>query len=204
MVLAFRLYGYSPREPLIQEDLQQTESGHGETIQQGVVPASPTSLGSQLQQVPWWLRESRKDLNPVSPKPASPRPALRQDGSIRLPQTPPPRSIYSLPHAEAILPTVRRLLGIGASPIRLKDNLSRKDRVLWYWANVTDLDSFLQEVNGSDRLSAAYRSSLQVYTFYARKGFWPIALTNLLDLLCACLTRYQTTSDDSKGQLASS
>lgn len=52
-------------------------------------------------------------------------------------------------------------------PIYLQTQLSKKDKALWNWVNVDDLDEFLQEV----------------YTFYVRKGIWSIALSGFLDLL---------------------
>lgn len=52
-------------------------------------------------------------------------------------------------------------------PIHLQTHLSKKDKALWNWVNVDDLDEFLQEV----------------YTFYVRKGIWSIALAGFLDLL---------------------
>jgi hypothetical protein len=52
-------------------------------------------------------------------------------------------------------------------PIHLQTHLSNKEKALWNWVNVEDLDSFLQEV----------------YTFYVKKGIWSIALAGFLDLL---------------------
>lgn len=52
-------------------------------------------------------------------------------------------------------------------PIHLQTHLSKKDKALWNWVNVDDLDEFLQEV----------------YTFYVKKGIWSIALAGFLDLL---------------------
>ncbi|KAK4054015.1 autophagy protein atg9 [Microbotryomycetes sp. JL221] len=45
--------------------------------------------------------------------------------------------------------------------------MSARDRALWRWINVEDLDSFLQ----------------QVYVYYVGKGIWAIALSRLLNLL---------------------
>lgn len=46
-------------------------------------------------------------------------------------------------------------------------NLSPKDRALWRWVNVVDLDGFLQEV----------------YSYYVGKGIWCISLSLGLNLL---------------------
>lgn len=46
--------------------------------------------------------------------------------------------------------------------------MGARERALWRWVNVEDLDSFLQEV----------------YLYYVGKGVWAIALSRLLNLLC--------------------
>lgn len=45
--------------------------------------------------------------------------------------------------------------------------MGAKERALWRWINVEDLDGYLQ----------------QVYLYYVGKGIWAIALTRLLNLL---------------------
>lgn len=45
--------------------------------------------------------------------------------------------------------------------------MGARERALWRWINVEDLDSFLQEV----------------YIYYVGKGIWAIALSRLLNLL---------------------
>jgi hypothetical protein len=50
--------------------------------------------------------------------------------------------------------------------------LSAKERALWRWVNVEDLDGFLQ----------------QVYLYYAGKGIWAIGLERVLNLLCVPLS----------------
>lgn len=45
------------------------------------------------------------------------------------------------------------------APIALNTRLSRRERALWNWANVEDLDSFLQEVGGNDLVSIRALSS---------------------------------------------
>lgn len=48
--------------------------------------------------------------------------------------------------------------------------MNAKERALWRWVNVTDLDGFLQ----------------QVYLYYVGKGIWAIGLERTLNLLCVC------------------
>lgn len=45
--------------------------------------------------------------------------------------------------------------------------MGAKERALWRWVNVEDLDAFLQEV----------------YMYYVGKGIWAIGLSRLLNLL---------------------
>lgn len=47
--------------------------------------------------------------------------------------------------------------------------LSGRERALWRWVNVDDLDAFLQEV----------------YMYYSGRGIWVIGLSKLLTLMCA-------------------
>lgn len=47
------------------------------------------------------------------------------------------------------------------------NRMSAKERALWRWVNVEDLDAFLQEV----------------YLYYVGKGIWAIGLSRLLNLL---------------------
>ena len=47
------------------------------------------------------------------------------------------------------------------------NGMSAKERALWRWMNVEDLDGFLQEV----------------YLYYVGKGIWAIGLSRLLNLL---------------------
>lgn len=66
-----------------------------------------------------------------------------------------------------------RGLRLGGGPVggilggKRTNGMSAKERALWRWVNVEDLDSFLQEV----------------YLYYVGKGIWAIGLSRLLNLL---------------------
>lgn len=59
-------------------------------------------------------------------------------------------------------------LGGGGTPSQGRNiGLNAKERALWRWINVEDVDDFLQEV----------------YLYYVGKGIWAIGLGSLLNLL---------------------
>jgi hypothetical protein len=66
-------------------------------------------------------------------------------------------------------------------------NLSERERALWIWVNVVDLDGYLQEVNfRQESLSGKEADdwvSQQVYEYYVGKGLYCIALRRILNLL---------------------
>lgn len=59
------------------------------------------------------------------------------------------------------------LLGNSPKPTRTIHSMSAKERALWRWVNVEDLDKFLSEV----------------YRYYLGKGVWTIGLERILNLL---------------------
>jgi hypothetical protein len=69
-------------------------------------------------------------------------------------------------------------------------NLSERERALWIWVNVVDLDGYLQEVNSwQESLSEKKLTTdsvgmlQQVYEYYVGKGLYCIALRRILNLL---------------------
>ena len=82
-----------------------------------------------------------------------------------------------LPGAEG-----ERLSGMSVLELARRRGMGARERALWRWVNVVDLDAFLREV----------------YDYYTGKGIYAIALSKLLDLLyvaslsrlvCGLLTR---------------
>lgn len=57
--------------------------------------------------------------------------------------------------------------GVLGGPRGAAFGMGSKERALWRWVNVDDLDAFLG----------------QVYGYYTGKGIWAIALAKLLNLL---------------------
>ena len=142
----------------------------------------------QQQHLPWWLRESRRELSPATVKaaiPASPSqasmsapgrraervapyanaaggfvsppgpPALPAASSSRGPpaeskQDVPSMRFRSEPKHRAVPPVSPGMMG-RQGPIHLSTRLSRRERALWTWMNVQDLDLFLQEVRLTNR-----------------------------------------------------
>jgi hypothetical protein len=156
---------------------------------------SPVSASSNPieQQVPWWLRESRKHLSP-----GSVRQSIALDSRIELGEPQDHHNNGSAgtgsEHAFTGTPSTPNLLHAATTafssatrrgPIHLNTKLSPKDRALWLWANVEDLDAFLQEVEQhyTRDTSVGLTECWQVYTFYVRKGMWSILLSSFLDLL---------------------
>lgn len=130
------------------------------------LPASTIHL-EQSQQVPWWLRESRSrraDASAIKASiPHERHPAFQlankgddRDGqehqdAYRLPQHSPPKSTTSTTtssrsknvfSAAADALSGRRRQGA----IHLQTSLPPRERALWKWVNVEDLDTFLQDV----------------------------------------------------------
>ncbi|CAD6570448.1 MAG: autophagy protein atg9 [Cyphobasidiales sp. Tagirdzhanova-0007] len=144
----------------------------------GGTTASSTGLEGS-KQIPWWLRESRRQSDAASVSssipPANSHTRLDQKSDLLstspiLPLNKPvpyPTDTPAVSSPRHILQAAAKHLTNAQGSIRLPTNLSPKDRVLWSWINVEDLDTFLQDV----------------YTFYVRKGLWSIALSNFLDLL---------------------
>ena len=143
----------------------------------------PLAQSQQQHQVPWWLRESRRDFTsaatvkaaiPMSPSQASTSALGRKGGRatpyaagglvsppgpLALPafsstasrtrpkQDAPGPRFRSLPSHRAAPPVSPGTMG-RQGPIHLSTRLSRRERALWTWMNVQDLDLFLQEVGG--------------------------------------------------------
>lgn len=120
-------------------------------------PAHTTYSDNSLsasQQTPWWLRESRKHATPESVKLSIP-PGSTLDAQIDKRTRPAgPQSDFSTDKSAAGPSTydMRKPFNnvpMGKGPIHLQTRLSRRERALWIWLNVEDLDSFLQDVNMS-------------------------------------------------------
>jgi autophagy-related protein 9 len=71
--------------------------------------------------------------------------------------------------------------------------LDEKQRALWSWVNVVDLDGYLQEVGCRHFFVLVRRAAsrlifvrfLQVYEYYTGKGFYCIVLRRMYNLLYA-------------------
>lgn len=111
---------------------------------------------SASQQTPWWLRESRKHISPEQVKMSIP---LGSPSDVkRNSRTRPAASTSDPAHAGTASPytadpsmypvrTAPSNTSIGRTgPIHLQTRLSKRERALWIWLNVEDLDSFLQDV----------------------------------------------------------
>lgn len=69
--------------------------------------------------------------------------------------------------------------------------LDARERALWNWVNVYNLDAYLQEVCGCRAHVTSVRlMRSQVYAYYEGKGIYCIALARALNLLCACRIRF--------------
>lgn len=121
-------------------------------------PAESSTGLQGSQQVPWWLRESRRHLDAESIKESIPVDTPRIGDQTRYLSSPSP----SLPLHTPPLPfkSTLEVFGLqaaiqaasdqvmgGQGPIRLSTSLSAKERALWSWVNVEDLDTFLQDVS---------------------------------------------------------
>lgn len=136
-----------------------------------------TSRSTRLQRVPSNTSQSNSDRRLYQHTPPSESPATH---TMFLPThgSPSAQHLASSPPSANVRIFVQKVYNAGkdalstgsgprAGPIHLQTHLSKKDKALWNWVNVDDLDEFLQEV----------------YTFYVKKGIWSIALAGFLDLL---------------------
>lgn len=83
----------------------------------------------------------------------------------------------------ALLDGFKTLFTLGFR--RNVNRLDRKQRALWLWVNVDDLDSFLADVSLATVFSAKLTVVLvvQIYGYYAGKGIYCIALAKLINLM---------------------
>ena len=126
----------------------------------GGTTASSTGLEGS-KQIPWWLRESRRQSDAASVSssipPANSHTRLDQKSDLLstspiLPLNKPvpyPTDTPAVSSPRHILQAAAKHLTNAQGSIRLPTNLSPKDRVLWSWINVEDLDTFLQDVRSS-------------------------------------------------------
>ena len=150
--------------------LRQNRKRLNEIAEAGTSSGHLSRVPSNTSHVNNDIKKSRQTT--PSESPATHTMFLPTHGSpFRLAQTSPSPATNVRNFVQNVYNAGRDAVGSGTGhrqgPIHLQTHLSRKDKALWNWVNVDDLDEFLQEV----------------YTFYIKKGIWSIALAGFLDLL---------------------
>lgn len=122
-----------------------------------------------LQSQPWWVRESRRNASPAALKASIPRystasssvniASASNDADVdrQRPQREGAADAFASNYHTAVdvatdvFQAASDRLGMRRAPIRLKTTLSAREKALWTWTNVVNVDTFLQEVRMSKR-----------------------------------------------------